>query len=133
MLTAALSISSRTMRSASLRVLALGVAHAAAMAGGDPTPLNKGLDEVIQAARADAGRRAGADAAVRSVDSVTWRDGSLGCPQPGRLYTQALVPGWRIRIDAGGQLFQYHANRRGAWLWCPPDRAQEPAPGDARI
>jgi len=103
------------------------------MSGANLPSSDTNLDAVVHAASADAERRAGAQAAVRTIDSVTWRDGSLGCPQPGRLYTQALVPGWRIRIDAGGQFHQYHANRRGTWVWCPPGIAEDPAPGDARI
>lgn len=86
------------------------------------------------AVRADAANRASvAPEAVRidRVESVTWRDGSLGCPQPDRLYTQALVPGWRIALTAGSRTIVYHASRRGGWLWCPPGRAQDPLPRDA--
>jgi hypothetical protein len=121
------------MRIAVTHLLAMGAAHVVAMAGTSSVPPDTTLDTVLQAARADAEQRAGAQGVVRSIDSVTWRDGSLGCPQPGRLYTQALVPGWRIRIDAGGVLHQYHANRQGMWLWCPPGAAVYPAPADARI
>ena len=39
---------------------------------------------------------------VLTVESVTWSDGSLGCPEPGMMYTQALVRGHRIRVDAAG-------------------------------
>ena len=51
----------------------------------------------------DAARRIGVEPAllrVARIEAVTWPDGALGCPQPGRLYPQALVPGWRIRIEA---------------------------------
>ena len=54
-----------------------------------------GLEEIVQAARTDAARRTGlAPEALElvSAESVTWPDGSLGCPQPGLLYTQVLVP-----------------------------------------
>jgi hypothetical protein len=121
------------MRIAFTCLLAIGAAHAVAMADTRPAPSDTMLDTVVQATRADAQQRAGEQGLVRSIDSVTWRDGSLGCPRPGRLYTQALVPGWRIRIDAGGVLHQYHADRRGMWVWCPPGAAEDPAPGDARI
>jgi hypothetical protein len=83
----------------------------------------------------DAARRSGVTAAqlqVRAMQAVTWSDGSMGCPIPGRMYTQALVPGWRIEIAAAGAVagaaavLHYHASRRGAWLWCPAERAQAP-------
>ena len=28
------------------------------------------------------------------AQSVVWNDGSLGCPEPGMMYTQALVNGY---------------------------------------
>jgi hypothetical protein len=100
-------------------------------------PLPPGLPTAMsEAVFADAANRAGvAREAVRidRVESVTWRDGSLGCPQPDRLYTQALVPGWRIALTAGPRAMVYHASRRGGWLWCPPGRAQEPLPRDVAI
>ncbi|MEJ7720727.1 MAG: hypothetical protein WKF58_09900 [Ilumatobacteraceae bacterium] len=48
-------------------------------------------------------------------ERVTWRDGSLGCPKQGELYTQALVPGRRVILRAGGSELAYHG------------RAQRPA------
>jgi hypothetical protein len=40
--------------------------------------------------------------------AVTWPDGSLGCPEPGMMYTQALVDGTFVLLEAGGQQYQYH-------------------------
>ena len=73
---------------------------------------------------------------VASAQAVTWPDGSLGCPLPGRMYPQALVPGWRIVIAAAGAApLNYHAGQRGGWVWCPPERATPalPASPDPRI
>ena len=40
---------------------------------------------------------------VVSTDEVTWRDfGSMGCPEPGMNYTEALVPGVRVVRDLDG-------------------------------
>jgi hypothetical protein len=47
-------------------------------------------------------------------------------------YTQALVPGYRVRIVAGDRVFDYHAGRGGQPQWCPPGRAQAPLSDDAR-
>lgn len=63
------------------------------------------------------------------AEAVTWPDGSLGCAQPGQFYTQALVPGWRLRVSDGRRELLYHASRRGAWVQCPTTRAAPPAPG----
>jgi hypothetical protein len=66
---------------------------------------------------------------VLSAEKVTWRDGSMGCPEPGGFYTQTLVPGFRIRLMAGGETLVYHTDaRRNQILVCPAERAQAPLP-----
>lgn len=93
------------------------------------------LETAVQAALTDASRRTGLAIEaleLRSAAAVTWRDGSLGCPQPDRAYTQALVPGYRVRIRAQGRELDYHAGSRGAVVLCPADRAAEPLPDDRR-
>ena len=44
---------------------------------------------------------------VVSAEAVTFPDGSLGCPQPGMVYTQALVDGYKIVAEAGGKTYDY--------------------------
>jgi len=51
-------------------------------------------------------------------EAVTWRDGSLGCPQPGMFYTQALVSGRRIVLEHSGISYSYHASREGDPFYC---------------
>jgi hypothetical protein len=91
------------------------------------------LQAMTEAALADAARRTGlkpAELKVLGAEAVTWPDGSLGCPQPGMMYTQALVPGYRVRIEAGAEVLDYHAGRSGRPTLCPPERARDPAPND---
>lgn len=108
-------------------------------AGGTaPAPPNagSGLADVVRAARADAARRTGVAAEsleLLSADSVTWSDGSLGCPQPDVMYTQALVPGYRVRLRGPAGELDYHASARGALVLCPPGRAARPIPGASRF
>lgn len=52
---------------------------------------------------------------VRS-EAVDWPDSSLGCPEPGKVYTQAIVPGYRIIFDHNGQQYEVHSNRDGSRL-----------------
>lgn len=88
--------------------------------------------DMIEAALTDAANRsttAQADIKVISAEAVTWPDGSLGCPMPGMLYTQALVPGYRILLQAGDTVLNYHAAARGRPVFCPASRAEAPAPG----
>lgn len=82
-------------------------------------------------ARADLAARLGVavdEVTVAGVEQVTWRDGSLGCPQPGMAYTQALVDGVRVVLEAGGQTYHYHAGGNGAAFYCADP--QEPLPRD---
>lgn len=60
---------------------------------------------------ADAAERTGLDEDDIELDElsmVTWSDGAIGCPQPDVMYTQALVEGYRIVLDAGGTRLHYH-------------------------
>ncbi len=114
-------------------IAALMVASASTACGSPPA--DAGLAAVTRAAIDDAARRTGlAPDVLRVVNAerVVWADGSLGCPQPGLAYTQALVPGYRVRIEANGVVHDYHAALRGPPRWCAPERAQEPLPDDAR-
>jgi len=84
------------------------------------------LHSIIRAAVDDASRRTGLNASalqVISSEAVTWPDGSLGCPQPGVMYTMAPVPGYRVRIQAGNTVLDYHASQRGYLVYCPGERA----------
>jgi hypothetical protein len=59
-----------------------------------------------------------AEVKVISAQAVNWPNGALGCPKPGRMYTQAIVPGYRIELEAGGKRFRYHAAARGGYKRC---------------
>jgi hypothetical protein len=59
-----------------------------------------------------------AEVSVVRDESVTWSDGSLGCPQPGMSYTQALVPGYWVVVEAGGATLDYRATQRGSFVLC---------------
>lgn len=66
---------------------------------------------------------------VLDAAAVSWPDGAGGCPEPDRIYTQAIVPGFRIRIQAGTQVLNYHATRGSATpVLCPAHRVQPALP-----
>ena len=46
--------------------------------------------------------------AVVSAESREWRDGSLGCPQPGMMYTQAITSGYLIVLKTGEHQYEFH-------------------------
>lgn len=97
-----------------------------------PTARPLSLESLVQAALLDAARvtgRRGADLRVLDAAAVDWPDGSAGCPEPDVLYTQAVVPGFRIRIQAGDAVLNYHATRHSQVpLLCPAKRVQPALP-----
>lgn len=42
---------------------------------------------------------------------TTWNNGSLGCPMPGKCYTQALVPGYSIWLQYEDMRIEVHTDR----------------------
>jgi hypothetical protein len=77
-----------------------------------PTPLDPGLEKIVIQAKDDLSQRLAIDPGqieLYEVASVTWPDGSLGCPQPGMMYTQVQVDGLLIRFRVEGRIFEYHS------------------------
>jgi hypothetical protein len=54
-----------------------------------------------------------------SSETVTWPDGSLGCPEPERSYTQAQVGGYRVVLNHAERAYDYHAGPDGSPFLCP--------------
>ena len=78
--------------------------------GGSPSGNIALPTSVIEPVVADVAKLAGVPAdqvTVISAEAVTFPDGSLGCPQPGMVYTQALVDGYKIIAEAGGKTYDY--------------------------
>ena len=61
------------------------------------------------------------------AQSVIWGDGSLGCPEPGMMYTQALVNGYWVVIKAGDQMYDFRVGRAGSFILCPPGHGLPPS------
>jgi len=70
--------------------------------------------------------------AIVRAEAVVWNDGSLGCPEPGMEYTQALVNGYWVVIEAGGQTYDFRVGRDGNFRLCPAGRGHPPEPSDIR-
>lgn len=133
------SIRSLPLTAGLLAALVLGACAAEAAlsspAGRSPDPLPPPPDETAQPATpmadiSEAGlaalvARAADEAGVAidevrvvSAEEVTWPDGSLGCPEPGMAYTQALVPGFRVVLEIGGDELHFHAAQGGEFRFC---------------
>jgi hypothetical protein len=60
------------------------------------------------------------------AESVVWNNGSLGCPEPGMMYTEALVNGYWVVIDADGKRYDFRVGGGGSFRLCPGGRGQPP-------
>lgn len=90
-------------------------------------------DPRVAQATQDLTERAGVDAAaveVLSYEQVTWPDGSIGCPEEGMSYTQALVEGYRLVLVADEQEYHYHASGDEEFSYCASPT--EPVTGTER-
>jgi len=67
---------------------------------------------------------------VVTAEFVTWPNGALGCPEPDMMYTQALVPGYRIVLAADGERYHYHGARDKPPSYCPAERVATPVKGN---
>jgi len=87
--------------------------------------------EVRRAVVADAAKRfkvAESAVVLTRAEQLDWPDGSLGCPEPGKVYTQMLVPGFRVvaRTSEGEML--YHTDTHGTARNCALVGVRPPTP-----
>ncbi len=79
---------------------------------------------IVAPARADLAQQLGVEPdelEVVSAEEVTWPDGSLGCPEPGMSYTQALVEGSKVVLGHDDRVYVYHAGDDGQPFLCPSE------------
>ncbi len=62
---------------------------------------------------------------VVEIKPYSWTDSSLGCPLPGVAYTQVLIDGYRILLEAGDKQYIFHTDFDRA---LPCDAANEHLP-----
>lgn len=94
-----------------MRAVVIGVVAIALLAAACSTSSPE-VDPIAQPAVTDLANRLGVDESaikVVSVEEVTWSDGSLGCPEPGMMYTQALENGSLIVLEIDGTEYEYHS------------------------
>ena len=75
------------------------------------------IDEIL----ADAAERTGASVdgmTVVQAEATVWNDGSLGCPERGMTYTQALVNGFHVIVTALDQQLDYRTSGVDWFVLC---------------
>ncbi|MGB0114803.1 MAG: hypothetical protein WBP59_16410 [Ilumatobacteraceae bacterium] len=89
-------------------------------------PTAQGMVDVAVLDLADRFDLAPDDITVVTVEEVTWRDASLGCPQKDMQYLQVLTPGTRLVLTDGERTFDFHAGADRGPFYCA--RPEPPAP-----
>ncbi|MEO1201539.1 MAG: hypothetical protein AAFX10_02450 [Pseudomonadota bacterium] len=78
--------------------------------------------EMIDAILGDMVAQTGAERAALAVvqsEAKQWSSGALGCPEPGQMYTQAIVDGYKVVITYNGDRYDYRATTDGYFKLCP--------------
>jgi len=76
---------------------------------------------IIDPIVADAAARLGVDPSMVKVVAAelrTYGDSSLGCPRPGEMYTQAVVDGYQVVVEANGTRLDYRGSGPGRFRIC---------------
>jgi hypothetical protein len=83
--------------------------------------IDPSMQSLVDQAVADLATRLKVDASnidTISAQSMSWPDGSLGCPQPGMGYTQVMVDGALILLSVNGTSYSYHSGGSRAPFLC---------------
>lgn len=81
-------------------------------------------EDIVEAAITDLAERldiSEGDIEVTDVKDVQWPDGALGCPEEGKVYTQAVVDGTQVLLGANDRIYDYHSGSDGEPFLCPSD------------
>jgi hypothetical protein len=97
-------------------------------------PTAPNLQSLIEKAKDDLAQRLSISTTqINVVDAkeVTWSNSSLGCPQPGMLYAEALTPGFLVLLSANSREYEYHAGKNLNVFYCEnPTPPVEGVPSD---
>jgi hypothetical protein len=76
-------------------------------------------EEAVEKARKDLAQRLKVDAAEikDSVEDADFPDMALGAPESDEMSGQMITRGWRIRLSAGGQSYEYRADKNQVRLF----------------
>ncbi|MDX6575281.1 MAG: hypothetical protein QOE96_1234 [Blastocatellia bacterium] len=73
------------------------------------------VKEMLDRARGHLAQRLGVseqDIHEESIEPTDFPDAALGAAAEGEMSAQVITPGWRIRVKANGQTYEYRASAR---------------------
>ncbi len=77
--------------------------------------MSSSQQDLTERARRDLAQRLGlneSDIGVSSVEQTEFPDAALGAPVEDEMSAQVITPGWRMRLIANGQAYEYRATER---------------------
>ncbi|MBV9790823.1 MAG: hypothetical protein JOZ51_21695 [Chloroflexi bacterium] len=56
---------------------------------------------------------------LQNKEDAEWPNGGLGCPKEGMMYTEMIVPGYKLTYTDGATTYEVHTDRSGnSAVWC---------------
>lgn len=89
-------------------------------------------EEFLHPVLEDAAERAGVaieQLEVARSEFVEWPDGSLGCPRPGEVYIQRIIPGYWVEVVGPERTYDYRLDDAGNFRLCEQKTPARGAPG----
>ena len=77
--------------------------------------MSSSQQDLTERAGRDLAQRLGlneSDIGVSSVEQTEFPDAALGAPVEDEMSAQVITPGWRMRLIANGQAYEYRATER---------------------
>ena len=109
----------------------IGELGAATRKGGGELSLGPGMQRLVDLATKDLSMKLGVEPTgieVMQAEYVSWRDSSVGCPQPGYQYLQVITNGSRIVLSFNKQVYHYHSGGNRPPSLCKKPSATAPLP-----
>lgn len=78
-----------------------------------PPELPEDTESLVMLAKFDLTIKTGVDIeniVTKTIEETLFDDASLGVPEPGVSYDAIITPGYIIMLEAGGDLYEYHAS-----------------------
>jgi hypothetical protein len=75
-------------------------------------------EAILASLREDLAARGADGAELVHAEATVWPNGAMGCPEPGRMYTQALIEGYRVVFEQEGDRWDYRVSQNGGFMLC---------------
>lgn len=93
---------------------------------------NVNMDQLVASAVAELAEHTGIAVnaiTVTEARTVHWSSSAVGCPADDMNYTQVIIPGILLLLEADGKIYRYHGRNSGSPFHCPNEQAEAPVYG----